>query len=136
MKKHLLPFFHAIWVSGTPIALVDEYRSEKVTERERITAAAEVGRPIRDKRGQRRVALSNEPINKTLVLVTNILDTAVEHEQGHGPKPALDERPAQIQVSPFTRSSSPASPTSSAATIWPLPALVSLTPVGTNTLPA
>ena len=36
-------------------------------------------RPIRDKSGQRRVALSNESINKTLVLLANILDTAVEH---------------------------------------------------------
>ena len=41
-------------------------------ERERISAAAAAGRPIRDRRGQRRVALSNESINKTL-------DTAVEH---------------------------------------------------------
>jgi hypothetical protein len=55
--------------------LVDEYRSEKVIERERITAAAAAGRPIRDRRGRRRVALSNESINKTLVLLANILDT-------------------------------------------------------------
>jgi len=61
------------------IALVDEYRSEKVIERERIRAAAAAGRPFRDKRGQRRVALSNESINKTIVLMANILDTAVEH---------------------------------------------------------
>ena len=79
LKKHLLPFFADIQVSALTIALVDEYRSEKVIERERIKAAAAVGRPIRDKRGQRRVALSNESINKTLVLLANILDTAVEH---------------------------------------------------------
>ena len=79
LGKHLLPFFHAFQVSGITIALVDEYRSEKVIERERIKAAADAGRPIRDKRGQRRVALSNESINKTLVLLANILDTAVEH---------------------------------------------------------
>jgi integrase len=48
-------------------------------ERERISAAAASGRPIRDKRGQRRVALSNESINKTLVLLANIVDTAVVH---------------------------------------------------------
>jgi integrase len=36
--------------------------------------------PVRDKRGQRRVALSNESINKTLVLLANILDAAVEYE--------------------------------------------------------
>jgi integrase len=74
-----LPFFAEFRVSALTIALVDEYRSEKVIERERIKAAAAVGRPIRDKRGQRRVALSNESINKTLVLLANILDTAVEH---------------------------------------------------------
>ena len=74
-----LPFFADFEVSAITIALVDEYRSEKVIERERIRAAAAVGRPIRDKRGQRRVALTNESINKTLVLLANILDTAVEH---------------------------------------------------------
>ena len=79
LGKHLLPFFHAYRVSAITIAVVDEYRSEKVIERERITAAADAGRPMRDKRGQRRVALSNESINKTLVLLANILDTAVEH---------------------------------------------------------
>ena len=36
--------------------------------------------PVRDMRGQRRVALSNESINKTLVLLANILDAAVEYE--------------------------------------------------------
>lgn len=51
----------------------------QVIERERIRAAAAAGQPIRDKRGQRRVALSNESINKTLVLLANILDTAIEH---------------------------------------------------------
>jgi integrase len=79
LRKHLLPFFYEFRVSAITIALVDEYRSEKVIERERIKAAADAGRPIRDKRGQRRVALSNESINKTLVLLANILDTAVEH---------------------------------------------------------
>ena len=44
------------------------------------SAAPRLGRPIRDKRGQRRVALSNESINKTLVLLANILDAAVEYE--------------------------------------------------------
>jgi integrase len=36
--------------------------------------------PVRDKRGQRRVPLSNESINKTLVLLANVLDAAVEYE--------------------------------------------------------
>ena len=78
LRKHLLPFFQ-YRVSAVTIALVDEYRSEQVIERKRILAAAAAGRPIRDKRGERRVALSNESINKILVLLANILDTAVEH---------------------------------------------------------
>jgi hypothetical protein len=65
LRKHLLPFFHHFRVSAITIALVDEYRSEKVIERERIRAAAAAGQPIRDRRGQRRVVLSNESINKT-----------------------------------------------------------------------
>jgi len=73
------PFFADFPVSTITIALVDEYRSEKVIERERIRSAAAAGRAIRDRRGQPRVALSNESINKTLVLLANILDTAVEH---------------------------------------------------------
>jgi hypothetical protein len=48
-----------------------------VIERERIKAVA-AGRPLRDKRGQRGTPMSNESINKTLVLLANILDTAVE----------------------------------------------------------
>ena len=68
LRKHLLPCFHAFQLSAITIALVDEYRSEQVIERERSKAAADAGRPIRDKRGQRRVALSNESINKTPVL--------------------------------------------------------------------
>jgi len=67
-------------VSDITVALVDEYRNEKVVERERIRALAEAGMPVRDRRGQRRVALSNESINKTLVLLANILDAAVEYE--------------------------------------------------------
>jgi integrase len=77
--KHLLPFFADVQVSAITIALVDEYRNQKVIERERIRVAAADGQPFRDKRGQRRVALSNESINKTLALLANILDAAVEY---------------------------------------------------------
>jgi hypothetical protein len=63
LKKHLLPFFAPVPVASITIALVDDYRSEKVIERERINAAAVARRPIRERRGQRRVALSNESIN-------------------------------------------------------------------------
>jgi integrase len=49
-----------------------------VIERERVKAAAAAGHPVRDNRGQLRKPLSNESINKTLVLLASILDTAVE----------------------------------------------------------
>lgn len=43
LRKHLLPFFADFQVSAITIALVDEYRREKVIERERISAAAAAG---------------------------------------------------------------------------------------------
>ena len=49
-----------------------------MTERERVERPRPAGTPLRDKDGQRRVPLSNESINKTLVLLANILDSAVE----------------------------------------------------------
>jgi integrase len=76
--KHLLPFFADVTVSEIDVALVDRYREDKVIEREQIKAAAAAGNPLRDKRGQLRKPMSNESINKTLVLLANILDTAVE----------------------------------------------------------
>ena len=65
-------------VSEIDVALVERYREDKVIERERIRAAAAAGAPLRDRRGQQRRPLSNESINKTLVTLTQILDSAVE----------------------------------------------------------
>jgi integrase len=78
LRKHLLPFFADYAVSEIDVALVDCYREDKVIERERIKAAAAAGQPLRDRRGQLRKAMGNESINKTLVLLADILDTAVE----------------------------------------------------------
>ena len=78
LRKHLLPFFADYPVSELDVALVERYREEKVLERERIIAAAAAGQPLRDKRGQRRMPLSNDTINKTLVTLTQVLDSAVE----------------------------------------------------------
>lgn len=88
LRKHLLPFFADYVVSEIDTVLVDCYREDKVIERERIKAAAAAGSPLRDKRGQLRKAMSNESINKTLVLLANILDTAVE-------RGALSSNPAR-----------------------------------------
>jgi integrase len=78
LRKHLLPFFADLTIAEIDVDAVDRYREEKVIEREKVRAAAAAGTPLRDRRGQRRVPLSNESINKTLVLLANILDSAVE----------------------------------------------------------
>jgi hypothetical protein len=78
LTKHLLPFFADIPVSEIDIDAVDSYREHKAIERERVRAAVEAGPPLTDRRGQRRVPLTNESINKTLMLLANILDSAVE----------------------------------------------------------
>ena len=78
LRKHLLPFFCDYAISEIDVALVERYREHKVIERERVAEAIAAGEPLRDRRGQRRVPLSNESINKTLVTLTQILDSAVE----------------------------------------------------------
>src|SRR6516162_1145979 len=75
LRSHLLPFFADYAISEIDIAIVDSYREDKVIERERVKAAAAAGHPLKDKRGQDRVAMGNESINKTLVLLANVLDT-------------------------------------------------------------
>ena len=78
LKKHLLPFFARCTVADIDVALVERYREEKLIEREHVKAAAAAGHPLRDKRGQLRKPLSNGSINKTLVTLSQILDSAVE----------------------------------------------------------
>jgi integrase len=78
LTKHLLPFFADMAISEIDIDAVDRYREAKVAERERVRAATARGQPLTRKDGQRQVPLSNESINKTLVLLANILDAAVE----------------------------------------------------------
>jgi len=84
LSNHLLPWFAKHRLSAITIEEVDRYRAFKVAERERIRKARERGdttaRP-----------LSNESINKTLVLLAAILDVAVEY--GHMPaNPASGRR--------------------------------------------
>ena len=86
--KHLLPFFCDYAISEIDVALVERYREHKVIERERVAEAIAAGEPLRDSRGQRRVPLSNESINKTLVTLTQVLDSAVE-------RGLLDSNPAR-----------------------------------------
>ena len=78
LRKHLPPFFAKFAVADIDIALVERYREEKLIEREQVKAAAAAGHPFRDRRGQLRKPLSNGSINKTLVTLSQILDSAVE----------------------------------------------------------
>jgi integrase len=78
LRKHLLPFFARYAVADIDVALVERYREEKLMEREQVKAAAASGHPLRDKRGQLRKPLSNGSINKTLVTLSQILDSAVD----------------------------------------------------------
>jgi hypothetical protein len=78
LTKHLLPFFAELAISDIDVDAVDRYRETKVAERERVRRAAASGKPLTRSDGQKRVPLSNESINKTLVLLANILDSAVE----------------------------------------------------------
>ncbi|WDT93801.1 tyrosine-type recombinase/integrase [Thermoleophilum album] len=81
LSNHLLPFFADYRLSEISVELVDRYRAAKVRESERLRAARARGektpRP-----------LSNESINKTLVLLASILETAVEYGR-------LDRNPAR-----------------------------------------
>jgi integrase len=77
LGKHLLPFFAEYRVTDIDRSLVERYREAKLIEREQVKAAAAAGHPMRDKRHQRRKPLSNGSINKTLVTLSQILETAV-----------------------------------------------------------
>ena len=98
----LLPFCADHRLSDITIAEVDRYRAAKVHERDQLTAARERG----DKVARRR--LSNSTINRTIGLLAQILDVAVEY--GHIPaNPARGEaaqaesRPPDARVPRFGR---------------------------------
>jgi hypothetical protein len=78
LRKHLLPYFAEYGVTDIDRSVVERYREKKLLEREQVRAALPAGRPMRDQRGQRREPLSNGSINKTLVTLSQILETAVE----------------------------------------------------------
>jgi integrase len=81
----LLPFFQHHRLSEITISEVDRYRAAKVRERDMLTAARAAGEKI-DRR-----PLSNSTINRTIQLLGQILDVAVEY--GHiGANPARGRR--------------------------------------------
>ncbi len=71
-------------------------------EREAIQKAAAGGNPLVDRRGRPRVALSNESINKTLMLFAQIIDSAVERG-GLETNPARGRRRRMKAIRPVRR---------------------------------
>jgi len=72
LSSHLLPYFAERKVSALTVEDVDRYRAHKVAECERITRA-------REQCETKARPLSNESINKTLVLLAAVLESAVEY---------------------------------------------------------
>ena len=70
LEVHLLPFFRRHTLAQITVAEVDRYRAKKLSERPK---------PAVQGKGQRK-RLTGASINKTLVLLSAILETAVEHE--------------------------------------------------------
>jgi integrase len=80
LSSHLLPFFGAYQLSDITPQVVEAFKETKLDERARVTAAAEFGEPLRDRNGRPRRALSNTSLNKFLVLLNAILETAVRRD--------------------------------------------------------
>ena len=70
----LLPFFQHHALSEITVSEVDRYRAAKVHERDSLKAAKEAGKEIP------RRPLSNGTINRTIGLLAQILDVAVEYQ--------------------------------------------------------
>jgi Phage integrase, N-terminal SAM-like domain len=71
----LLPYFQHHRLSEITVAEVDRYKAAKVAERDALAAARAAGEKI-DRR-----PLSNSTINRTIGLLAQILDVAVEYGQ-------------------------------------------------------
>jgi integrase len=80
LSNHLLPFFGSYRLSGITPQLVEAFKEHKLDDRARVIAAAEAGERLTDRDGRLRRALSNTSLNKFLVLLTAILETAVRRE--------------------------------------------------------
>lgn len=80
LSTHLLPFFARLRPSEVTVAAVERYKAAKLAERERQTAAIEAWRKADPaKRGRRpQPGLGNASINKTLKVLAQVLEDAVE----------------------------------------------------------
>jgi integrase len=81
LTNHVLPFFERFKVSEVTVAIVDRYKTAKLAEREELVAQLERWQRADPKtRGRRPAALSNESINKTIKVLAQVLDDAVDGE--------------------------------------------------------
>jgi integrase len=82
--RHLIPFLGEDYLLDIDNVRVDGYVAHKVKESERLAAAIERGRPLRDGRGQVRKPLAAASINKTVDILQWILGIAVEYKKQTG----------------------------------------------------
>lgn len=72
LSNHLLPYFADHRLDAITVQEVDRYRAEKIRERDRVQRTRALGKT-------KRRPLSNESINKTLVLLAAVLEQAIEY---------------------------------------------------------
>ncbi|HEX5980683.1 MAG TPA: hypothetical protein VFY52_06300, partial [Thermoleophilaceae bacterium] len=77
LVRHLLPFFAEYRPSEITLDVVDRYIERQLQQRQEILDAMAAGVRLRDHNGLPLRPLSNESINKTLVLLAAILKEAV-----------------------------------------------------------
>lgn len=80
LEAHLLPFFGEHPLDRIAVAHVDRYKAAKLTESDELRCRVEAGEDVRHQHGQRRRPLSASTINKTLDLLSAILEVAEERE--------------------------------------------------------
>jgi Phage integrase SAM-like domain len=78
LSSHLLPFFGHHRIDEIATSLVEQYRDMELEERARIVTALENDVQLRGANGRVLRPLSNTSINKFLILLTRILETAVK----------------------------------------------------------
>jgi integrase len=80
LEAHLLPFFGEYQVDRISIADVDRYKAAKLAEADELRRRIEAGEKVRHEHGQRRRPCSPATINKTLDLLSSIMEVAEERE--------------------------------------------------------
>jgi integrase len=76
LTRFLLPFFGELRPSQITAQTVKKYRRHLHQQNAQIRAAAETGKPLRDRRGQRLRPLGNRSMNSTLQTLAAVLDEA------------------------------------------------------------